>query len=80
MTARGSYSMQLTALRSVDSFTAARKEFMAISRSTGDERSPIAPEDYYQSTKYEGEKVVQEYLNNKAQCSDAPPYGDLWAR
>ena len=29
----------------------------------GDERSPIAPEDYYQSTKYEGEKVVQEYLN-----------------
>lgn len=29
----------------------------------GDERSPIAPEDYYQSTKYEGEKVVQEYFN-----------------
>jgi nucleoside-diphosphate-sugar epimerase len=29
----------------------------------GNERSPIAPEDYYQSTKYEGEKVVQEYFN-----------------
>jgi nucleoside-diphosphate-sugar epimerase len=27
----------------------------------GDERSPIAPEDYYQLTKYEGEKAVQEY-------------------
>ena len=29
----------------------------------GNERSPIAPEDYYQSTKYEGEKVVREYFN-----------------
>ena len=28
----------------------------------GNEQSPIAPEDYYQYTKYEGEKVVQEYL------------------
>jgi nucleoside-diphosphate-sugar epimerase len=28
----------------------------------GDERSPIAPEDYYQLTKYEGEKIVQEYV------------------
>jgi 2-alkyl-3-oxoalkanoate reductase len=28
----------------------------------GDERSPIAPEDYYQYTKYEGEKVVNEIV------------------
>lgn len=28
----------------------------------GSEQSPIAPEDYYQYTKYEGEKVVHEYL------------------
>ena len=28
----------------------------------GDEQSPIAPEDYYQLTKYEGEKLVQEYV------------------
>ncbi|HUF42103.1 MAG TPA: NAD-dependent epimerase/dehydratase family protein [Verrucomicrobiae bacterium] len=28
----------------------------------GDENSPIEPEDYYQLTKYEGEKVVQEYI------------------
>ena len=30
----------------------------------GDENSPIAPEDYYQQTKYEGEIVFKEYLNN----------------
>lgn len=29
----------------------------------GDENSPIAPADYYQQTKYEGELVVQEYAN-----------------
>ena len=28
----------------------------------GNENSPIAPADYYQFTKYEGEKVVQEYV------------------
>jgi len=28
----------------------------------GNEQSPIAPEDYYQLTKYEGEKVVREYV------------------
>jgi len=28
----------------------------------GDESSPIAPADYYQLTKYEGEKVVNEYV------------------
>jgi nucleoside-diphosphate-sugar epimerase len=28
----------------------------------GSEQSPIVPEDYYQLTKYEGEKVVQEYF------------------
>ncbi len=29
----------------------------------GNEQSPIAPEDYYQLTKYEGEKVVREYID-----------------
>lgn len=28
----------------------------------GDEDSPIAPEDYYQFTKYEGEKLVNQYV------------------
>jgi nucleoside-diphosphate-sugar epimerase len=28
----------------------------------GNEHSPIAPEDYYQLTKYEGEQVVREYV------------------
>lgn len=28
----------------------------------GNEQSPITPEDYYQFTKYEGEKVLQEYV------------------
>ena len=28
----------------------------------GDENSPIAPADYYQQTKYEGELVVQEFI------------------
>jgi nucleoside-diphosphate-sugar epimerase len=32
-----------------------------ISEPPGNEQSPIAPEDYYQLTKYEGEKVVAEY-------------------
>lgn len=30
----------------------------------GDEHSPITPEDYYQFTKYEGEKVVNEIVRN----------------
>jgi nucleoside-diphosphate-sugar epimerase len=29
----------------------------------GNEQSPIAPEDYYQLTKYEGEQVVREYVS-----------------
>jgi len=29
----------------------------------GNEQSPITPEDYYQLTKYEGEKVVREYID-----------------
>lgn len=33
-----------------------------IAEPPGDESSPIAPEDYYQLTKYEGEKVVLEYV------------------
>jgi nucleoside-diphosphate-sugar epimerase len=34
-----------------------------ITNPPGNEESPIAPEDYYQYTKYEGEKVVQQYLD-----------------
>lgn len=30
----------------------------------GDENSPIAPEDYYQKTKYEGELVVDEFIKD----------------
>lgn len=30
----------------------------------GDENSPIEPEDYYQFTKYEGEKVAQEFIKD----------------
>ena len=33
-----------------------------IQNSPGNEQSPIAPEDYYQLTKFEGEKVVGEYV------------------
>jgi nucleoside-diphosphate-sugar epimerase len=33
-----------------------------ISNPPGDENSPIAPEDYYQQTKYEGELVAQEFI------------------
>ena len=33
-----------------------------IQQPPGSERSPIAPEDYYQSTKYEGEKVLRVYV------------------
>jgi nucleoside-diphosphate-sugar epimerase len=34
-----------------------------ITQPPGNEQSPIAPEDYYQLTKYEGEKVVAEYVD-----------------
>ena len=34
-----------------------------ISAPPGDEKAPIAPEDYYQYTKYAGEKVVQEFVD-----------------
>ncbi|MFZ0454151.1 MAG: NAD-dependent epimerase/dehydratase family protein [Ignavibacteriaceae bacterium] len=33
-----------------------------ISNPPGNENSPIAPEDYYQQTKYEGELVAQEFM------------------
>ena len=33
-----------------------------VEKAPGNEQSPIAPADYYQFTKYEGEKVVQEYV------------------
>ncbi len=35
-----------------------------VSRPPGDEDSPIAPEDYYQQTKYEGELVCREFLDS----------------
>jgi nucleoside-diphosphate-sugar epimerase len=35
-----------------------------INNPPGDENSPVAPEDYYQRTKYEGELVAQEYMKN----------------
>jgi nucleoside-diphosphate-sugar epimerase len=35
-----------------------------IANPPGDETSPIAPEDYYQETKYEGEVVVHEFMKN----------------
>jgi nucleoside-diphosphate-sugar epimerase len=33
-----------------------------------DEQAPIAPKDYYQYTKWEGEKVVQEYIRKGLGC------------
>lgn len=33
-----------------------------VKQDAGDEDAPIAPEDYYQYTKYEGERVVQEFV------------------
>jgi nucleoside-diphosphate-sugar epimerase len=33
-----------------------------IKQEPGDENSPISPEDYYQYTKYEGERVIPEFL------------------
>ena len=34
----------------------------------GDENSPIAPADYYQQTKYEGEEVTQEFIKKGMNC------------
>jgi nucleoside-diphosphate-sugar epimerase len=39
----------------------------------GDERSPIAPADYYQFTKYEGEKVSQEFIKKGMNISILRP-------
>ncbi|MDP3980207.1 MAG: NAD-dependent epimerase/dehydratase family protein [Chlamydiota bacterium] len=39
----------------------------------GDENSPIAPEDYYQYTKHEGEKVVLEYVEKGLAASIIRP-------
>ena len=35
-----------------------------IANPPGDESAPIAPEDYYQYTKYEGEKVAREFIKD----------------
>ncbi len=39
----------------------------------GDESSPIAPEDYYQQTKYEGELVVRELCDGKLEYAILRP-------
>ena len=39
----------------------------------GDENTPIEPEDYYQYTKYEGEKVAQEFIRNGMDISILRP-------
>jgi len=39
----------------------------------GDESSPIAPADYYQQTKYEGEMVVQEFIAKGMNCTILRP-------
>lgn len=38
-----------------------------VKREPADESAPIAPEDYYQYTKYEGEKVVSDFLGKGLQ-------------
>ena len=44
-----------------------------INNPPGDENSPIAPEDYYQQTKYEGEVVVREYIKEGANATIIRP-------
>ncbi|MDT8420522.1 MAG: NAD(P)-dependent oxidoreductase [Desulfuromonadales bacterium] len=39
----------------------------------GNEKSPIAPADYYQQTKYEGEEVVQEFIAKGMNCTILRP-------
>ena len=39
----------------------------------GDEDTPIEPEDYYQLTKYEGEKVVNEFLDKGLESTTLRP-------
>ena len=44
-----------------------------INRPPGNEQSPIAPEDYYQLTKYEGEKVVNEFIDKGLNAATLRP-------
>ena len=44
-----------------------------IDQPPGDENSPIAPEDYYQQTKYEGEEVAQEIIKKGMNCTILRP-------
>lgn len=39
----------------------------------GNEDSPIAPADYYQQTKYEGEEVTQEFISQGMNCTILRP-------
>jgi nucleoside-diphosphate-sugar epimerase len=44
-----------------------------IAHPPGDERNPIAPEDYYQLTKYQGEQVVEEYVSRGLEAVSLRP-------
>jgi nucleoside-diphosphate-sugar epimerase len=46
-----------------------------VQRPPADENSPIAPADYYQLTKYEGERVVQEYVDRGLDAITILPAG-----
>ncbi len=39
-----------------------------VTQPPGNENSPIAPADYYQQTKYEGEEVTQEFIKKGLNC------------
>lgn len=45
----------------------------AVKNPPGDEQSPIAPEDYYQRTKYEGEVVCREFLDRGLDITTVRP-------
>lgn len=44
-----------------------------IAQPPGDENSVIAPEDYYQQTKYEGEVIAQEFIKEGINCTIIRP-------
>ena len=46
-----------------------------VARPPGDESSPIAPEDYYQQTKYEGEQALWEVARGGLEASVVRPMG-----
>src|SRR6185295_1991847 len=46
-----------------------------VARPPGDENSPIAPEDYYQQTKYDGEQALWEVARGGLEASVIRPMG-----